>query len=419
MVKVLVVAQTPPPYGGSPIMVEHLLRSKFADVRLIHVRMGFVSHIKDHGKINLRKILHVFTLIARIIYHRIVDKPQIFYYLPAGPNRVTLLRDFPILISTRWLFEKTIFHYQLAGICELYDRLPRWQQWLFRRAYFGADAAVRLSELNPEDGKRLDATREYVVPNAIDDPCPERAIARMNHTPSANDPMRILFVGMLRESKGVLVLLEACAKLAARGIQFQLEIMGQWKSDEFAASVQRRVQELGLTEYVRYLGVLVGKEKFAAYCRADVFCFPTFFNSEGLPVVLVEAMACRLPVVSTRWRGIPSVVDEGESGFLVEPHDPEAMARQLARLAYDPELRASMGRAGRDKFERKYTLDRHAASMRRVLRETAGFAVEDPPEVVSDVRVKEPVSVTSVTSESEARKEASPMRARPKDLTRV
>lgn len=419
MVKVLVVGQTPPPYGGSPIMVEQLLRSKFTDVRLIHVRVGFVSHIKDHGRINLRKILHVFTLIARIIYHRITDKPQIFYYLPAGPNRVTLLRDFPILICTRWLFEKTVFHYQLAGICELYDRLPRWQQWLFRFAYFGADAAVRLSELNPEDGKRLSAKREYIVPNAIDDPCPDRAIARTNCAPSTNDPMRILFVGMLRESKGVLVLIEACGKLAARGIQFHLEVMGQWKSDELAASVQRRVHELGLVKHVRFLGVLVGEEKFAAYRGADVFCFPTFFNSEGLPVVLVEAMACRLPIVSTRWRGIPSVVDEGETGFLVEPHDAEAVGRQLARLAYDPELRANMGRAGRNKFEREYTLDRHAASMRRVFRETAGFTVEDGPETVSDPRVKKAAGATAVASEYETREAAAPVRARPTDLTRV
>ncbi len=216
MLKVLVVGQTPPPYGGTPIMVENFLKSNFSDVKLIHVRVGFASHIKEHGKVNLSKILHLFALIARIFYHRIVNGPRILYYVPAGPDRVTVLRDLPLLLSTRWLFERTVFHFHLAGISELYDRLPPWQQWLFRRAYFGADAAIRLSKFTPEDAKRLAAKREYVIPNGIDDPCPECATAQNNHVAEANGPLRLLFVGMLRESKGVMVLIEACQRLAAR-----------------------------------------------------------------------------------------------------------------------------------------------------------------------------------------------------------
>ncbi|MGB7949238.1 MAG: glycosyltransferase family 4 protein, partial [Candidatus Binatia bacterium] len=366
MLKVLVVGQTPPPYGGSPIMVENLLRGNFNDVQMIHVRVGFVSHIKDHGRINLWKILHVFTLIARIIYHRFADCPHILYSLPAGPNRITLLRDFPILISTRWLFDKTVFHYQLAGLSDLYDQLPSWQRWLYRRAYFGADAAIRLSELNPEDGKRLAAKREYVIPNAVEDPCPEFTAARTSRANGASDRLRILFVGMLRESKGLLVLIEACGKLAAAGIPFRLEVMGQWQSDEFAARVHKRIQELSLSAHVRFLGVLVGDEKFLAYHRADVFCFPTFFNNEGLPVVLLEAAACGLPIVATRWRGVPSVVDDGKTGFIVEPHDPAAVADRLARLAQDDALRARMGAAGRERFLQDYTLIRHHERMRQM-----------------------------------------------------
>jgi glycosyltransferase involved in cell wall biosynthesis len=372
MLKVLVVGQTPPPYGGSPIMIENLLQGNFPDVELVHVRVGFVSHIKDHGKINLRKILHVFSLIGRIIYHRFADNPKIFYYLPAGPDRLTLLRDYPILISTRWLFEKTVFHFQLAGISNLYDELPFWQRWLFRRAYFGADAAIRLSELNPEDGKRLAAKREYVIPNAIEDPCPEFAAAGTRHAVRASDPMRILFVAMLRESKGLLVLIDACAKLAAEGVPFHLEIMGQWSSDDFAARVHERIQELNLGAQLSFLGVMVGDEKYAAFRRADVFCFPTFFSNESFGVVLVEAMAFGLPTVSTRWRGIPSVIDDGKTGFIVDPHDPAAVADRLSRLAADGELRTQMGDAGRERFLQKFTLARHHELMRKMFLEVGG-----------------------------------------------
>ena len=141
MLKVLVVGQTPPPYGGQAIMISRFVNCKMSDVSLIHARMGFSAHMNEVGRVRFSKITHMLGLIARIIYHRVVSGAQILYYPPAGPDRVPMFRDFVILISTRWLFDKTIFHYHSGGISELYDQLPRWQQWLFRRAYFGADAA--------------------------------------------------------------------------------------------------------------------------------------------------------------------------------------------------------------------------------------------------------------------------------------
>ena len=383
MLKVLVVGQTPPPYGGQAIMIERLVNAELADVELIHVRMGFSSNMNEIGRVRLSKIVHLFAVIARIIYHRFRDGVRILYYPPAGPDRVPMIRDVIVLVSTRWLFTKTVFHYHAGGISELYDQLPRWQRWFYRRAYFGADAAIRISDLTPEDGKLLEAKREYVIPYGIDDPRAGFAPADGVSAARSNDSLRILFVGILRESKGVMVLVEACGKLAARGVPFQLEIMGQWHSGEFADRVEERIRELKLEEHVRFLGVLTGDEKFAAFRRADVFCFPTFFNCEAFPVVLLEAMACGLPIVSTNWRGVPSIVDDGRTGFLVAPHDSDAVADRLAILADDVELRERMGRAGRAKFEREFTFSRHASRMRRVLLQTAGLPVEDEPEGMS------------------------------------
>jgi glycosyltransferase involved in cell wall biosynthesis len=189
---------------------------------------------------------------------------------------------------------------------------------------------------------------------------------------TAENPLRILFVAILYESKGLMVLVDACAKLAERGVPFQLEVMGNWQSEEYAARVHKRIEELQLGDRIRFLGRVIGNEKFASYRRADVFCFPTFFHCEALPVVLLEATACGLPVVATRWRGIPSIVNEGETGFLVEPHDVDAVAAQLTQLADSPELRARMGDAGRKKFIQEYTVSRHLEAMRNVFLEVGG-----------------------------------------------
>ncbi len=371
MTKVLVVGQTPPPFGGQGIMIQRLVQGGLADVQLIHVRMGFSSSMGEMGQVRVAKIVHMCSVIVRIIYHRVADGVRILYYPPAGPDHVPMWRDITILLSTRWLFDKTIFHFHAGGVSELYDRLPRWQRWLFRRAYFGANAAIRLSELTPEDGKRLAAEREFIVPNGIDDPCPDLAISPRRLPVASDGPLDILFVGVLRESKGVAVLVEACGRLAARGVRFEVELVGQWHSNEFSARVRRRIQQLHLDDHIHFPGVLAGDKKFGAFRRADVFCLPTFFNCEGFPVVLLEAMACGLPVVASRWRGIPSVVDDGRTGLLVDPRDPEALADRLVDLAADPELRTAMGLAGRERFLREFTAARHLERMRQVFLDAA------------------------------------------------
>ena len=121
-----------------------------------------------------------------------------------------------------------------------------------------------------------------------------------------------------------------------------------------------------------FRGVLTGREKLAAYARADVLCFPTFFESETFGLVLLEAMSFGLPVVATRWRGIPSIVDDGVTGFLAGVRDPDAVAERLLRLARDPALRERIGAAARRKFLREYTIDRHLARMAAMFREVAG-----------------------------------------------
>jgi hypothetical protein len=94
----------------------------------------------------------------------------------------------------------------------------------------------------------------------------------------------------------------------------------------------------------------------------------------------VEAAAFGLPTVATRWRGIPSIVEDGKTGFLVAPHDPVGIADRLATLANDAELRMRLGAAARKKFEREYTLPRHIERMRSLfLAVASGVAVRAQP----------------------------------------
>lgn len=370
MVRVLIVGQTPPPFLGLPIMLQYLVQSDMRGVDLRHLRIELSTDESQVGKFRWMKLVRLFRVIVRIIWARIVHAPQILYYAPAAAAKTSMLRDVAILCSTRFLFPKTVFHYHASGHCKLYAQLPRWQQWVFRRAFFGAAGAIRISSLTPDDGRLLEAEQEYIVPNGIEDPCasapPRRAVTAV----SESRPLRLLFIALLCEGKGLLVLIEACGQLAARGVPFHLDVMGRFESDEFEARVRARIAELNIQDQVDFLGVLTGAEKFAVFHRSDVMCHPTFFDT--FPVVLLEAMACGMPVVATRWAGIPSIVDDGDTGFLVETHDPAAVADRVAELAEDAQLRRQMGLAGREKFVREFTLPRHIERMREVFLHVVG-----------------------------------------------
>ena len=372
MVRVLIVGQTPPPFLGLPIMLDYLVRSRMQGVDLRHLRIALSTDESQVGKFRWTKLFRLLYVIVRIIHARIVHNPHILYYAPAAAARTSMLRDIAILCSTRFLFPKTVFHYHASGHCHLYQKLPRWQRWFFRRAFFYADGAIRISTLTPEDARQLKAKNEYIVPNGIVDPCCEQPPRRPMTTVSEVRPLRLLFIALLCEGKGLLVLLDACGQLAQRGVPFHLNVMGRFESDEFEDRVRRYVAELNIEDRISFLGVLTGEEKFAVFRRSDVLCHPTFFDT--FPVVILEAMACGMPTVATRWSGIPSIVDHEETGFLVETHDPSAVADRVTELAESAPLRQQMGEAAREKFLRDFTLPAHIERIRLAFLDVAGVA---------------------------------------------
>ena len=138
-------------------------------MQLYHVRMAFSDSVADVGKFRLGKLLHLASVIWRIVYRRLVHGAKVLYYPPAGPNRVPLFRDIAILLCTKWMFRHIVLHFHAGGVSELYPRLSRPLQWLFRKALFQADTAIRVSRGSPQDAQALKARREYIVPNGIDD----------------------------------------------------------------------------------------------------------------------------------------------------------------------------------------------------------------------------------------------------------
>jgi glycosyltransferase involved in cell wall biosynthesis len=142
--------------------------------------------------------------------------------------------------------------------------------------------------------------------------------------------------------------------------------VGKFESLEYEKQTCSFISSHHLEKEVSFLGVLTGNAKYSTYRSADIFCFPTFFASEGFSVVLLEAMSFSLPVVTTDWRGLKSIVAEGESGFLVPIHDAKAVANRLSRLIDTPRLREEMGSVGRRRYEERFTAEVYHRNFQQV-----------------------------------------------------
>ena len=364
-IKVLVVAQTPPPFHGQAVMTQYFLEGKYQNIGLLPIRMAFSGDIKSVGQPCLGKVFHLFSLIAQIAWLRVQGGVRILYYPPASPNMVPFLRDCVLLIATRWMFSRTVFHFHATGISSIYESLPAFLKPLYRLAYSRPDLSICLSSLLCEDAKNFDSHRVTVVPNGIPDQQKEDRLEKTLKTDAAS-PL-VLYLGTVSEEKGVGILLTALAALAGKGIDFRCVIAGPFVSQDDESHLRRLCFSLGLDGSVDWRGPVSGEAKWSCYRSADVFCFPTFYPTEGFPVVLLEAMMFSLPVVASAWRAIPEIVREGNTGFLVPPRDASATARQLEILLLNSALRKSFGREARQRYLEHYTVEAFRSQMEAAL----------------------------------------------------
>ena len=363
VISIIAVAQTPPPFHGQAVMNQLLLDGDYSKVKFHHVRMAFSGDIQEVGVFRWKKIFHLVAVFFGIVVARFRTGAQVLYYPPASPNMVPFLRDCVLLIGTRWLFKKTVFHFHANGLADLYARLPWLLQKAFWLAYGKPALSIAISDYGKRDGEFLKSKGIVLIPNGIPEPS---TLSEVNKS-TPNAMAEILFCGMVSEEKGVGILLEACATLKQRGASFRCKIVGKAASEAEEIKFTDFIQKQQLEEIVEFTGPLYNDRKWKAYAGADIFCFPTHYSAESFGLVAVEAMMFGLPVVATNWRGLPDIVVDGETGFLVPPRDAKSIAERLEHLISDPDLRRTMGSAGRRRYEENFTVEKFRNSMESAL----------------------------------------------------
>ena len=244
-----------------------------------------------------------------------------------------------------------------------YDTKPKLLQAKARHAR----AVVTISEYNRGHLSRLLHTFESQKVHCVYNGMDLRIYSNGSNGNSGVEKLSvpsIVTVARLIEKKGIGDLIRACHILRERGRSFRLEVIGK---GPLRAALKTQVHLLDLQDTVRFRGALAQEAVREAYRQAAIFALPCVISEDGdrdgIPTVLLEAMACGLPVVSTGVSGIPELVESGRDGILVDPRNPEMLADALERLLSDEDLRKRLGVAASAKVTSKFSVERSVTEL--------------------------------------------------------
>ena len=194
-------------------------------------------------------------------------------------------------------------------------------------------------------------------------------------TPNGTQPNEkplVLAVGRLVEKKGFDDLIRAAAILKEQGVEFECRIIGTGEQEK---KLRNLIHELGVNDVVSMPGPMPREELIDLYPTASVFAAPCVIgddgNRDGLPTVIIEAMALGVPVVSTPVTGIPEIVRHEETGYIVPESSPEALAESIKQLINDRDSAQKMATAGRELIESQFNLHTNVRELRELFREAS------------------------------------------------
>jgi len=353
MKRILFLSPLPPPFYGSGISSKMCLEILKADGRfeVTNIKTNYSKQLSDIGKINISKIKGLIH-VAIQIRHFIKDfDPEIIYYMPATSD-FGLLRDSLFLgIIKMSNPRKLILHIRTLLLKKDWDN-PLKKSMLKRLLH--CDKVIILGpELIENLNGQVDRNKIFILPNAIPNSLSDKEFESLNNRRRKSDHLDLLFLSLLEESKGWFKLLEACKLLCDDGVKFTCHFVGDWRSDQEKQKFYRFIRKNNLSENIVYHGMLIGKEKSEMLAKADILVFPT--ENDAFGRVIIEAMEYGVPVIANNVGTIPSIIDNGKTGFILEKNQADEICTYILKLQ-NKDYRKLMGIKSRVRFLERFTI---------------------------------------------------------------
>ena len=340
------------------------------------VNLGSNYEARRVGSFSVIRSLEIIGAIFRVWVYLPFSN---LVYLTVSLSLLGFLRDLLILLPAFFLNKRTIIHVHSGGYGEFYDRQKPLIQKLIKFTIGNVNTIIVLSEsLINQFSFLKDISKVVVVHNMVDPLLLN--IEPIDKNFELDHPIQLLYLSNLMVEKGYLELLEACRILKAKGqVDFQCYFCGEfiqtaadpqnhWADPEKQkSSFLSKISQYGLDNSVKYLGVVSGETKKKVLQSSHLFILPTRYPWEGQPVSILEAMVNGLPVISTNYRAIPDLVQDGRNGFLLDSSDPAVIASLITQLWENPQKYNEMSDQARKMFWTMYSPEVRTQKMIQLL----------------------------------------------------
>jgi glycosyltransferase involved in cell wall biosynthesis len=250
----------------------------------------------------------------------------------------------------------------VGSISEL-DRIARYParlyersigRWILRKSSHIVAVSQAVKQYAETQG--MDPCKVSVVPNAVDTLEFRPASPEDNHD---DGMVRVGFIGRLISNKGPQYLVEAAPRILRNSSDVQFQLAGD---GPMLQELKHRARQLGVEDSFGFLGTVPSNAEFLRSC--DILVRPSL--TDGMPLAVLEAMACGIPTVAFNVGGTPEILRDGQTGFLTEPKDIDALVTRISELASNPELRSTMGEQARAFIEKYYNWKHVACQMSEI-----------------------------------------------------
>lgn len=346
--KILLILHYPPPVHGASMVGKYISESKKINsiFQTKYVYLGTTKSLKEQKSITLRKIGYFFKLIYKSLTTAYTFRPNLIY-LTLSSNGMGFYKDAFLVFLLRGLNIDLIYHLHNKGVRR--NQNKTFDNWLYKKVFKKGDVILLSKKLYGDIQKYVQEERVFYCANGI----PE---IRFKEKQQSNAVVEILFLSNLIVSKGVFCLIEACKLLSEKGIDFHCYLIGN-EGDVSKKEVDDEIRNSGLISKVEYIGTKYGDEKREYFENADVFVFPTYYPNECFPLVLLEAMQYKIPVITTNEGAIEEIIEHNKNGYIVEKKNPKALAEKMEYLIKNEETRILLGDAGYRKYSANYTVE--------------------------------------------------------------
>lgn len=341
---VLMIASlgNPPYVGGIENVVDTFLNSDLRET--FDFRVFDTYRAPNPNRTRSRKALYSARLAFSCFARLRETKPDLVHiHFCSG---VDFWKHAICLGSARWYGAKTVFHLHGGGFPAFFDTMKPVQKLITRRVFGAPERVIALSSYWEEVLSELaPPERIRVLNNPID--C--QRLSAGGRSPDPANPT-LLLLGRLGSAKGHYDVLKGLPLVVKKHPTVRVRFAGSDDEPGATQELERLARKAGLSDNIQFLGPVSFESKVELLRTSTMMILPSY--AENMPVSVLEAMAVRMPVVSTRVGAIPEVLDEGKAGLLIEAGDWQALAQSIDRLLDDPALAARLGDAAGERARR-------------------------------------------------------------------